>query len=113
MSSLSDILTAAKNIVTALNNAAQTYLNVNGTQIAPGLSATTQVSIVSGRLATLSIIVGGSASGVIYDARVTTDTSRPLYNIPTTPGIVYINMPVVNGIVVAPGTGQVVAVSYS
>lgn len=113
MASLSDILTTAKNVVTAINNVSQTYLSINGTKRAAKISTATVVSTTQGRVATLSITTGGSASGTIYDASTTTDTTAPLYTIPTTIGIVYINLPVNNGIVVAPGTGQVVTVSYS
>ncbi|MDE2105633.1 MAG: hypothetical protein KGL39_50870, partial [Patescibacteria group bacterium] len=63
MASLSDILTTAKNVVTAINNVSQTYLNVNGTKRVAKISTTTVVSTAQGRLATLSITTGGSASG--------------------------------------------------
>lgn len=111
--SLSDLLTSSQNIVKAINNATETYAKINGRQIAAGINAATVVSTAAGRLATLSIVTGGTVAGVIYDATSTTDTTSPLYAIPTTPGIVYINLPVTKGIVVAPGTGQVVTVGYS
>lgn len=113
MSSLSDILTAAKNVVTAINNVAQTYVNVQGARVAAGITASTVVSTAPGRVATVSIVVGGSAVGYIYDANATGVTTAPLYAIPTTAGVVMLNLPVVNGIVVAPGTGQTVTISYS
>lgn len=111
--SLSDLLTTIKNVVTALNNAAQTYLNINGLQNNANITTATVVKTTSGRLAMVSVIAGGSANGTIYDAINTTSTSTPIFTIPDTPGVFFANLPVTNGIVVVPGSGQIVTVSYS
>ena len=111
--SLSDILTAIKNLVVGVNAIAQNYLNVPGILNAAGLTANTIVKPSAGRLATVSVIVAGSATGLIYDTANTTDTTKPLYVIPMTVGVVVVNLPVSFGIFVAPGTGQKVTVSYS
>ena len=113
MSSLTDILTAVKNIVTALNSGVQGYLNVNAAASKCNLSAATVVKSTSGRLATVSILSGGSAVGYIYDSNSTSNTSLPLYAIPTTVGLAFVNLPFTNGLLVAPGTGQTVTVGYS
>jgi hypothetical protein len=111
--SLSDILTAAKNIVTALNNQAQTTLSINGLQTISSIVSTTVVKTSGGRVATVSVIVAGSAAGKIYDANNTVTTSSQVFAIPNTVGVTFVNMPTTNGIVVVPGTGQTVSVSYS
>lgn len=113
MSSLSDILTAAKNVVTAINNVAQTYINVQGARVATGITAATVVSTGPGRVATVSSVIGGSVEGYVYDSTSTAVTTAPLCVIHKTEGVYVINLPVVNGIVVAPGTGQTVTISYS
>lgn len=113
MSSLSDILTVAKNVVTAINGVAQTYLNVQGLQNSGSLTAATLVQLGSGRVATVSVTVAGSAVGKIYDTNSAASTTNPVYVIPNTVGVVFVNMPVGIGLVVAPGTGQSVTVSYS
>lgn len=113
MASLDDILTAAKNVVTAVNGAAQTYLNVQGAQNSGNLTTATLVQSGAGRVATVSVTVAGSAVGKIYDANSATSTTNPVYVIPNTVGVVFVNMPVGIGLVVAPGTGQSVTVSYS
>lgn len=113
MSSLSDILTATKNIVTALNQLGQTYSGVVGSKITAGISAATLVKKGEGRIARVSVTVAGSAAGSIYDASDAASTTRKIWVIPNTLGITEINMPVNNGIVVAPGTGQTVSISYS
>ncbi len=112
MASLSDILSSIQNIVSAINNVAQTYLQVNGISTAYGVGSATVVKSSPGRLASVSVIVAGS-SGEIYDATSTTITSKPIYIIPATLGVVFVNMPFAAGLVVAPGSGQTVSVSYS
>jgi hypothetical protein len=113
MSSLSDILTTAKNIVTAVNGAAQNYLNVQGAQSLAGITSATVVKASSGRVAVVSVVVAGSAAGAIYDANFASATTNKLWTIPTTIGLTTINLPTNYGIVVAPGTGQTIAISYS
>lgn len=113
MSSLNDILTAAKNIVTALNQLGQTYLNVEGSMSVTDITAATVIKDGQGRIARVSVVVAGSAAGSIYDANSTTATTGKVWTIPTTAGVTEINLPVNTGIVVAPGTGQTIAISYS
>lgn len=112
--SLSSILTAAQNIATALNNANQTTLAINGTQNAAALTDAGAVLVKSGsgRVATVSVLVAG-AEGAIYDTNDATSTANQVYVIPAVVGAVFVNMPVTNGIVVAAGAAQVVTVSYS
>lgn len=113
MASLSDLLTTAKNIASAINGVAQTYINVQGGKIRQNMTASTVVSNAAGRLAVVTVTTAGSAVGTIYDSAATTITTRPIYTIPNTVGVVFVNLPVTYGIVVAPGTGQAVTVSYS
>jgi hypothetical protein len=113
MASLSDILTAAQNIASAINNVSSTHLLVQGSRNAPNLSAATLVKIGAGRMATISILTAGSGNGHIYDTNAAASTANPIFTIPNTIGVIFVNMPVSFGIVVAPGTGQVVTISYS
>ena len=123
MSSLSDILTAAKNIVTAINGLGQTYLQVSGTKVFAQISTPTLVMVGQGRLVRVVVTASGSSAGSIYDAAVSTATSQKVYTIDNTGGggtgsfpglrVVDLGIPVNNGIVVAPGTGQVVTIIYS
>ena len=113
MASVSDILTSSQNIASAINNVAATYLLVQGSRNAPNLSAATLVKLGSGRMATISILTAGSGNGHIYDTNTAASTANPIFTIPNTIGVIFVNMPVSFGIVVAPGTGQVVTISYS
>jgi hypothetical protein len=111
--SLSDLLTAAKNIVQAVNALAQTYLNVQGAQNFAGLTAATVVKSASGRIANISVIVAGSASGFVYDSAAVGTTTKPLFVIPMTVGVFVVNLPASFGIAIAPGSGQTVSGSFS
>lgn len=111
--SLSDLLTALKNAVTAVSSLAQTYLNVQGAQNFSGLTATTVVKASSGRVAIISVIVPGSGTGTVYDSVVTGITTKPLFVIPMTVGVYVVNLPASFGITIAPGTGQTVSGSFS
>jgi hypothetical protein len=113
MASLSDLLTTAKNIATAINNLAQTYVSVQGARIQQNITTTTVVSSSAGRVASISVTTAGTSDGVIYDAAETGTTTRPIYHIDNVVGAVFVNLPVVYGIVVVPGSGQHVSVSYS
>lgn len=113
MSSISDILTAAKNIVTAINNLGQTYLQVSGWRSLADISAATLVQSGQGRVVRVSVTTAGSSVGSVYDANSSSSTSLKVYSIPNTLGVYDVSIPVNYGIVVAPGSGQVVTVSYS
>jgi hypothetical protein len=113
--SLSDILTAIKNLVAAVNNASQIYLNVNGVSTTEAITAPTILKGKAGRIASVSVIVGGSTTGMIYDASQLSILTAPLYVIPTTVSAqpYVVNLPTDTGILVVPGTGQTVTVSWS
>ncbi len=117
MASLSDILTAIQNGVKAVGAVAtnQSYLDVQGVKTVT-LTSTTLVKTGPGRLVNVSIIVG-AAAGVAYDTNSVTSiaTGNRIFIIPTsaTNGIINVNLPFSNGLVVNPGAGQTIAVSYS
>ena len=114
MSSLSDILTSSKNIAVAINNAAQTYLKVQGTTRSANITTTTLVTgSGQGRLASVSVVVAGSTNAIIYDSNLTTSLTNGLAVVTNVLGVTVINMPYNNGLVVVPGTGMTLVVSYS
>lgn len=115
--SVSDILTTLKNLVVALNAATEAFNNVNGVSTKEGITAPVVIKSSAGRVASVSVIVAGSGPGMIYDSVQTSITTAPLWVIPAaaaTNGEPYfVNMPTDSGIVVVPGTGQTVTVSWS
>lgn len=116
-SSLSDLLTAVKNLVIALNGATQAFKNVNGVSTTEAITSATVVKASAGRVASVSIITPGSSTGMIYDSATAQNTTAPLWVIPDsapTNGEPYVvNMPVDSGILVVPGNSQKVSVSWS
>jgi len=86
-----------------------------GSKTALNISAATAVKAVAGRIVKVSVIVAGSAAGTINDAATTgaAASANEVAVIPNTVGVYDIDMPTSNGIVIVPGTGQTVAVSYN
>jgi hypothetical protein len=112
--SLSDILSAIKNLVLAVNGLTQTYLNVQGLANTAEITALTVVKAGAGRLCRVSVLVAGSTVGSIYDgASLSAPTTENIYVIPNTVGVYDVNIPCGYGILVAPGAGQNVTVSWS
>jgi hypothetical protein len=111
--SLSDVLTVAKNIAQAINALLQSYLNVQGAQNFAGITAPTVIKPSSGRVAVISVVVAGSAPGMVYDAAALGVTTKPLCVIPNTAGPFVANLPTSFGLLVVPGTGQTVSGSFS
>lgn len=111
--SISDILTTLKNLVTALNNVSQTMLDISGITNFTNISATTVVKGSAGRLVNLSVLTVGSANGMVYDGSTVNSTTKPLFEIPNVVGVYEANWPVGFGILVVPGDGQVLSVSFS
>lgn len=116
--SLDDILTTQKNGVQAINayvNAINRLAGTNNTkEIA---AATTQiVKSSAGWLATISVIVKGSADGFIYDTNNQNAlTGNRIYTIPSTldVGVYQIQVPFATGLTVVTGTGSIVALGYT
>ena len=113
MASLTDIFTVGQNIATAINGVAQSYLNVQGVQNKTGIAAATLVKGSAGRCATIIVTTAGSTVGACYDTNSASSTANKFYDIPDTIGVYVVNFPVSTGLVVTPGTGQVVSVSFS
>lgn len=115
MASLDDILTTQKNGVVALGNIAQINKRVAGTNTSSALTASTQVNVGPARLVSLSVIVAGSAAGGVYNSATTggAGTGNQICAIPNTVGVFQIGAELTAGIVVTPGSGQTVAVTYT
>ena len=93
----------------------QTVSLGNANSSALDLTAATVVKSSHGFVATVSVIATSSTAGAIYDSASTSGDSavNQIAVIPATVGIYIINFPAKNGIVVAPGAGQTVAISYN
>ena len=112
--SLSDLLTVAKNIATAINALVQAYKNIQGLTNFTSIAAPTVIKPSSGRICVVSVISKGTAEGGVFDSAVTGGaTNRPLWVIPMVEGVYVVNLPASFGITIIPGTGQSVSGSYS
>ena len=115
MASLGDILTTQKNGVIAINNIFQALSALNPTVTSATVNSSTLVIAGSGRLISFSVVVAGSANGLIYNAGTPSGgtAANALVATPTTVGVYAANMVFTNGLVIAPGTGQSINVTYS
>ena len=111
--SLADILTTAKKLVAAINAAITGYASIQGSNSTASIAAPTVVKAAPGRLCVVVVTTAGSTAGAAYDAAAAGTTTRLLYVIPNTVGVYVVNLPTSYGLVIAPGTGQVVTVSWS
>ncbi len=78
------------------------------------ITAATVVKASPGRVCRVSVVVAGSTAGTVNDV-LTTGGAAATNQVATIPDVVgnySIEMPCLTGIVVVPGTGQTVAVSY-
>ena len=89
-------------------------ITAQGTKTFFDISSATVIKSAAGRIAKVSVIVAGSTNGAVYDATSTSGNTaaNQLAVIPEAVGTYLIDMPAFNGIVIAPGTSQVVTVSY-
>lgn len=78
------------------------------------ITAATVVKAAPGYLVRIAVIVAGSAAGTANDVLTTgaVAAANQIAAIPNTVGVIQIAWPCATGIVVVPGTGMTVAVSY-
>ena len=113
--SLSDILTTQKNGVVAINGLAQATTRSLGTQTSSTVTSATVIYVGKGYLVNFSVVVAGTTAGTISNTGdpATVAAANALCTIPATVGVVKIGQVFSNGLVVTPGTGQSVNVTYS
>lgn len=92
-----------------------TLLTGQGAQVAYNISAATVVKATPGRVGKVVVITAGSTVGTVNNC-ITTGAAaiaNQLAAIPDTIGPIPLDMPCSVGITIVPGTGQVVAVSFT
>jgi hypothetical protein len=116
MASIDDVFGSLKNQVVAINSQTSATNTLAGTNNTGEIAASSTTLVKSGAVwvATVSVIVGGSASGYLYNTNSTaTLTGNRIYVIPTVVGVYQVQIPCNKGLVVVPGTGQTVSVGYT
>ena len=76
------------------------------------ISSSTVLKTTNGVLVTINVTTAGSAVGSVYDSATTGAAATLIATIPNTAGTYYMQFPFFVGLLVIPGTGQVVSVSY-
>jgi hypothetical protein len=121
MAGIDDLVTVQKNGVVAVNSLAQAlsdfrdiYQNLIGTLTSNGLDEDELIFRGSGRLVNVSVIAA-AAGGTVHDAASVSEatTSNAIFVIPNQTGIVAVNFPFSDGLVVKPAASSTVCVSYS
>ena len=110
-----DFMTAAKNIVTALNQLGQTYMASIGTQTSVSLTNTagTLISTGQGRLISVSVTAtSGAVRGTIYDSSSAARLVNPIASINHTLGVQIFDSPYNNGLVIVLPVGITGVVVY-
>jgi hypothetical protein len=85
-----------------------------GTSQAYNITAATVIKATPGRLVRISVVTAGSAAGTANDCDTTGAAAigNQIAAIPNAVGTIVLEWPCATGIVVVPGTSQVLAVSY-
>jgi len=112
--SLDDILTVQKNGVIAINGLAQSNLRVLGKVTSSTVTTDTLVVSGSGYLVRYSILVAGAAGTVHNASSVASATAtNALCVSQATVGVFDAGLAFTNGLVIKPGAGQSINVTYS
>lgn len=79
------------------------------------ISAATVVKAVPGRIVRVSVITAGSSPGGVHNTTTTggASTANQVFVIPNAVGVHTLHWPMSSGVVVVPGTGQLVAVTFN
>lgn len=121
MANIDDLVTVQKNGVVAVNDLTaalnafrEIYQNFVGTNTYLGVTDNSLISTGSGRLVNV-LVTAAAAGGTIHDAATVAgaNTTNIIYPIPNQVGIVQVNVPFFNGLVVKPAATSNVGLTYS
>ena len=115
MANLDDILTATKNAVVALNTINSSINYFSGKLTSSTSSSSSVIVTGTGVLVSISVVTAGTTAGSVNDANTTSSvsTANTLVSIPTTIGVFACGQHFSKGLVIVPGTGQYINVTYS
>lgn len=115
MASLDDLLTTQKNGVVGVNGLNQTMRRAQGTNTSATVTAQTAVVSGKGFLVNFSVVVAGTTTGTINNASTVAlaGAANALCATPTTTGVYPCGLVFNNGLVITPGTGQSVNITYT
>ena len=99
---------------TALSAANRLPVDVGAGHSSLNLTASTAIAGAT-KVAKVVVVVAGSAAGGVYDCAATGDAAAGnlVATIPAAIGVIALDWALATGLVIVPGTGQTVAVSWS
>ena len=114
MPGLTDILTTAQNLVQAVNGVGQALARGQGNITSATVTGTTQICTGGGYLVNVSVAVAGTTVGKIYNSATTGAAAAEnlLATAPNTLGVVPLGEAFTLGLVITPGSGQSLNVTY-
>lgn len=95
-------------------DAQRNLLISQGTQSLLNITAAAIIKGAPGRVVRISVVVAGTAAGSVNDVATTAGAAaaNQIAAIPNAVGVIQLDWPCTAGIVVTPGTGQTIAVSF-
>ncbi len=113
---LSDLFNTVQNLVQAVNGITQAVATMRGNITSATVTADTLVCTGKGRLISVSVLVAGSAGGFIHNAPSVAAAAASNALVETThpdsTGVINAGQAFTAGLVIAPGTGQSLNVTY-
>ena len=117
MATIDDLLTTQKNGVVAINNLGIAIKSYNEGQFTSvSFSAATLIATGTGRLVSVIITDAGTTSGYVYNSSSTSTipaSAKIVALPPSAVGVYPVGARFTSGLVIVPGTGQTVNVTYS
>lgn len=115
MATLDDVVTVQKNGVIGVNNINKLIVYTLGQVTSHTVTTTTLIVTGAGHVVNISVVVPGTTNGFIYDANTTGSATATncLAAVPTTIGVFQCSQKFDDGIVIVPGSGQSINVTYS
>lgn len=116
MATLDDVVTVQKNGVIAINNLGLTLKSYNeGQYTSQTVSSSTVVYSGAGRLVNVIVVEAGTSSGYVYNLASASSPAiaNAILPLPNSVGVYPVGAKFDTGIVIVPGTGQSVNVTYS
>jgi hypothetical protein len=114
MATLDDILSAQKNGVIAINNVATLNRRNQGNATSLTVTGNTLVVTGAGYLCRYAVVVAGSGAGTINDANTVANasSSNALCATIATVGVYEVGAVFNSGLVIKPGSGQSINITY-
>jgi hypothetical protein len=115
MASLDDVITVQKNAVIGVNGLNQTIRRSQGSNTSLTVTAQTVAVVGKGYLVSFSVTVAGTTNGSISNAQTAAlaTAANALCATPNTVGVYPCGQVFTDGLIITPGTGQSVNVTYS